>query len=401
VILIDGPTALPLYGTSSGRMTMSSMKIPADWAQAIVDPGAFRQEQDRLAYAWTFLGFTSAAPNDGDWFRCMIATRSVFVQRFGEQIKGFENVCAHRFFPIRLQDRGNGPIICRFHGWQYDVEGRAVGIPLCLDLFGATPRDMQVRLRPIEIETCGTLIFGRFANARLGGSLSDFLGDVFPILEAMSKARRQPQFLSQPIKANWRLCLHISLDDYHIASVHPTTLGKHGHLDRKNRTYVRLGLNGLYTTANQEQVLGKMKASCLNGTFHPTNYCIFHIVPNLLVVLFPSEKRVWHCLVHCFDPVRHDRSMLRAWLYSAPFKVQRPWLRAITDVVRRPIVRHYVRRVFREDSAIVEHVQKAAHQMRSPPLLGALEERIGWFEDSYRQLLKLHEVEQEPPSAAR
>jgi phenylpropionate dioxygenase-like ring-hydroxylating dioxygenase large terminal subunit len=71
---------------------------------------------------------------DGDWFRASLATRSVFVQRFGPELKGFENRCVHRSYPLRDADRGNGPIVCGFHHWRYDHEGRALGIPLCDEL---------------------------------------------------------------------------------------------------------------------------------------------------------------------------------------------------------------------------------------------------------------------------
>ena len=70
--------------------------MPADWTRAIVDPTAFAEEQGRLAHVWTFLGMTTDLANDGDWFRASIATRSVFVQRFGSELRGFENLCAHR-----------------------------------------------------------------------------------------------------------------------------------------------------------------------------------------------------------------------------------------------------------------------------------------------------------------
>ena len=81
----------------------------SDWARTLTDPLAFAHEQRCLSYAWTFLGFTTDLAKDGDWFRATLATRSVFVQRFGSELKGFENVCAHRFYPLRTKDRGNGP----------------------------------------------------------------------------------------------------------------------------------------------------------------------------------------------------------------------------------------------------------------------------------------------------
>ena len=65
------------------------------------------------------------------------------MQRFGEQVRAFENVCAHRSFPLRTADKGNGPVVCGFHHWQYDGQGRAIGIPQCQELFGTTPQALS------------------------------------------------------------------------------------------------------------------------------------------------------------------------------------------------------------------------------------------------------------------
>src|SRR5262245_31170505 len=108
-----------------------------DWTRSIVEQDAFQHEQKRLENVWTFLGLTVDVPKDGDWFTATLATRSIFVQRFGNELRGFENICAHRGYPIRVGERGNGPLLCGYHHWLYDKEGRLAGAPLCRDLYGA------------------------------------------------------------------------------------------------------------------------------------------------------------------------------------------------------------------------------------------------------------------------
>jgi phenylpropionate dioxygenase-like ring-hydroxylating dioxygenase large terminal subunit len=146
----------------------------SNWPQTLVDAEAFRREQNELSRVWTFLGLARDVARDGDWFRASLATRSVFVQRFGDELKCFENRCAHRSFPLRTSDKGNGAIVCGFHHWRYDRDGRAVGIPMCQELFGTLPRELDARLNQVEIATCGELIFGRFAGPRANESLEQF-----------------------------------------------------------------------------------------------------------------------------------------------------------------------------------------------------------------------------------
>src|SRR5215467_8090535 len=122
---------------------MAGKALPASWARSLVDPTAFALEQARLAHVWTFLGLAHDLARDGDWMTASLGTRSVFVQRFGDELRGFENVCAHRFHPLRTGERGNGPLVCGFHHWRYDKDGRAIGIPACEQTFGMVSRALD------------------------------------------------------------------------------------------------------------------------------------------------------------------------------------------------------------------------------------------------------------------
>ena len=82
------------------------------WARSLVDPESFENEQIRLGQVWTLLGVPTDSANDGDWFRTILGGRSIFVQRFGDDLRGFENVCAHRFHILSfLEER-----VPQFHG---------------------------------------------------------------------------------------------------------------------------------------------------------------------------------------------------------------------------------------------------------------------------------------------
>jgi len=131
--------------------------------------------------------------------------------------------------------------------------------------------------------------------------------------------------------------------------------------------------------------------ACAAGSFRPTCYCVLQILPNFLVALFRSDGDNFHCCIQQFVPVAHDRTLFRAWVYPAPFPVEGRWharlWRHASDPVRNRLVQFYASRVIREDNMICEGVQTVAHQIERPPYLADLEERIGWFEQSYRELV--------------
>lgn len=118
---------------------------------ARVSSEAFAAEREALATCWTFLGFEHQVAVADDWFRTMIGGRSIIVQRFKLGLAAFEKKCAHRGYPLRHSDRGNGPLLCGFHHWRYNHEGLALGIPNCLDMYGTTPRELRAKLRSVEL----------------------------------------------------------------------------------------------------------------------------------------------------------------------------------------------------------------------------------------------------------
>ncbi|MBV8406243.1 MAG: Rieske 2Fe-2S domain-containing protein [Alphaproteobacteria bacterium] len=358
-----------------------------DWIRSVVDADAFEHEQRCLSHVWTFLGLTVDVANDGDWLTASIATRSVFVQRFGGELRGFENLCAHRFYPLRNGARGNGRLICEFHHWQYDSEGRAVAIPHARELFDAVPAELCARLNRVEIATCGTLIFGRFAAPGVDLSLEDFLGEGLPFLHAASQIKARPQYLNRTVAANWRLCMHVTLDDYHVPAVHPTSMGRSAYVQRQNITYKAFGLHSSLLSTARTGAFERLLEGCRKGTYRPTHYVIFQITPNLTVLLIRVDFSFFYGVIVVYDALRHDRTNQRAWLFPAPFVGPYQWLRKLTDPVRKPIVRRLAQRILCEDNRVCERLQETARQMRSAPRLGRLEERIDWFENSYRQLI--------------
>ena len=358
----------------------------ANWASALTDEQAFRREQEQLGRYWTLLGVTHDLAKDGDWIRARLGGRSVFVQSFGDKLRGFENRCAHRFYPLRNEDKGNGPIVCGFHHWRYDQDGCAIGVPMCPELFGVAPRALNARLNPVEVETCGSLVFGRFAPEGGGETLEHYLGDAFPIIDTITKTSEPPHTHGPPVAAHWKLCVQITLDDYHIVAVHHKP---HYHSD-SDLQYPRFGMHSGHFTGHAD-TLESMAAACRAGTYRPDHYRIFNIFPNLAVSLFRASFKNephWYFNIQQFVPVAPGKCEHRGWFHRAEFlpvegsaleKLAQPWV----ERVRARAVRFYQDRTAREDHEVCERLQRVARQIEGWPILGSQETRIGWFEEAY------------------
>jgi phenylpropionate dioxygenase-like ring-hydroxylating dioxygenase large terminal subunit len=357
------------------------------WARALTDQAAFKTEQQRLGQLWTFLGLAEHLQRDGDWFRAMLGGRSVFVQRFGGDIKGFENRCAHRFYPLRTEDRGNGPVVCGFHHWRYNHEGRAVGIPMCQEMFGVTPSELNARLNPVEIALCGSLVFGRFPGELATETLEQFLGEAWPIINALGAIAGEPQSVKDEAAANWKLLFQITLDDYHTPAIH----GRERYQRNVDLHYFRFGRHSAHFYLDAD-TLDSMAAACREGRYRPSSYRIFNIFPNLAISLFKADP-YWYAHLQQFVPHAPDRTTVRGWFYRTQFPPDETtkhffWkTRPFTRAFRNRIVRRHVEKIADEDHRACEKLQSVAHQIDRWPLLAWQEERIAWFEEAYAEAL--------------
>ncbi len=365
------------------------------WALGLRSPEGFRQEQAEIGKLWNLVGLATDVAKNGDWFRSMLGGRSIFVQRFDDELRGFENVCAHRFYPIRTEDKGNGPVRCGFHHWQYNKDGLALGIPKCQEMFGAIPRELGARLKPIEIATCGVLVFARFPSSNHQQSLQEYLGPGFDILSAMWSVKSAPYVEQTEVKANWKLGHHISLDDYHIVAVHPSSFGKNGYLPLDVVKYYRFGRHSAYFYDPEGPANGPaleaMARACREGTYRPDSYRILQFFPNLVCLHFAAGL-TYYVLIQHYVPIAHDRTLLRSIYAEAPFPpVDVSFVQGLARRIARPFVPwvmpYYMRKIVQEDNEVCEHMQTIVDQIDGPQILGRHEERIAWFEENYAEVV--------------
>jgi phenylpropionate dioxygenase-like ring-hydroxylating dioxygenase large terminal subunit len=373
---------------------LTELTAPLDDTAARLSPEAFAKEQDLLGKSWTFLGLERDIPNTNDWFTAELGGRSVVIQRFEAGIRGFENRCRHRGYPLRIGKKGNGALVCGFHHWRYNADGLALGIPECPTMFGKTPRELDARLDKVEIAQAGSLLFGRFAGGA-DVSLEAWLGPAFPIIEHVTKIADAPsgQF-ERVVHANWRYMMDISLDDYHIVAVHPTTFGKGGYIPDEVIHYARFGAHSAYLAGGNSDTLAEMAEQCRAGTWHPTRYRIFQIFPSLIVSVVWAVNylgdRYWFLALQHLTPEAHDRtrSLSRFFAFShEPAGVSRNLVRRLAWPTIKTGFRLYARRVHVEDNEACEKLQKVARPGDPPPFIAKQEQRVAWFSDSYRRVL--------------
>ena len=334
---------------------------------------------------------------------------SIHSARRSRSLRGFENRCAHRSFPLRTADKGNGPILCAFHRWRYDEEGQVVDIPQCQELFGKTPQETGAALTPVQLATCGQLIFGRFRAPGDNETLEEFLGDSFPIIESFwgSPATHT---LTTEVKANWRLCVQITVEEYHVPAVHPPYWGMNGYVKRDTIGYFRFGRHSAYLINPNPDEFARMAAECKAGTWRSASYRVFHIFPGLAVGHARTDREHWYVSAMRLVPVAKDRTVINHWACPSPFAtaVEGPWYDRFLDRfwssrwLRDRLVRYYTEKDPGAGyTGVCEKLQTIAGQIGPAPVLGRLEERIDWFEEAYEQAMRVPAAGAVPSAVSR
>ena len=118
------------------------------------------------------------------------------------------------------------------------------------------------------------------------------------------------------------------------------------------------------------------------------------LFPDLTVAHVRAHWENWIIVVVQYAPVSQSRSIMRAWHYPAPFPTHRPpaWYdvltRPVTTPFRKLITSAMVKMILDEDNAVCERQQSIAQQLSPAPILGALEERLAWYEEAYTEAMR-------------
>jgi phenylpropionate dioxygenase-like ring-hydroxylating dioxygenase large terminal subunit len=168
--------------------------------------------------SWLYAGHLSEVPGIGDWFLFDLAGESIIIVRSGEtEVSALLNVCRHRGSKICIDDRGcSRKLVCRYHGWSYDLNGRLHSAAHMPDDFDKS----EISLKRINTEILEGMIFINFADqpASFESVREDLSDCLHPYrLDQAKVAHRQ----TYSIDANWKLSVENYTECYHCAPSHP------------------------------------------------------------------------------------------------------------------------------------------------------------------------------------
>ena len=197
---------------------------------AMVDPAVLELERARIFdRCWIYVGHESELGAAGDFKTRTICGRPViFCRDSSARVRVFLNSCRHRGAIVCREPEGNARgYFCFYHGWSYNRDGALDGVP-GQSSYPASFDRCQLGLLEPQVASYRGFVFLSFNPDAL--PLAEYLAGATEYIDLvvdqspsgeMQVIRGTQEY---DIRANWKLLVENSFDDYHLLTTHSTWL---------------------------------------------------------------------------------------------------------------------------------------------------------------------------------
>ena len=205
------------------HVAVSPEPIRALEAKYYTEPELFRAEMSKLfARTWQYAGHVSQVQNTGDYFTFEIAGQSLFCLRGRDEVlRTFYNVCQHRAHELVNGSGSCKVVVCPYHAWTYELDGRFRAGPNTNSVEGFQRDD--VRLTEVRTEIFNGFIFinldpdARPMDEWYPGAREELRAYV-PMIDELAPL----EWVEVREKCNWKVSVENYSECYHCSLNHPT-----------------------------------------------------------------------------------------------------------------------------------------------------------------------------------
>jgi phenylpropionate dioxygenase-like ring-hydroxylating dioxygenase large terminal subunit len=233
-------------------MTGNNTPAPTIPAEVYISPEWARQEKARLwPKVWQMACREEEIAEPGSFYTYDIADESItVVRRPDRSLAAFFNVCAHRGRRLTTGCGMMRRFHCRFHGWQWDLDGKPAVVVDRQD-WGDALQDEEITLKQLRVDTWGGWVFVNMDHN--GESLEAFLEPARSILDPFGFDKMRFAWRKQTtLPCNWKVILGAFNEGYHTQTTHPQLLPHYNDFTY-SRAYGRHGMFG----ATQDGLFGQ------------------------------------------------------------------------------------------------------------------------------------------------
>jgi phenylpropionate dioxygenase-like ring-hydroxylating dioxygenase large terminal subunit len=199
--------------------------------EVFVSPDILKQETSALFdHCWIYVGHASELRSPGDFKTRWVAGRPIiFVRGTDGVIRALINSCRHRGAMVCREREGNArQFFCMYHGWTYHADGALKGVPGEDAYTGSFDKSTMGLASVPRLEHYRDFYF---LNFDLGAvDLETYLAGAVEYIDLVTEQSPSGKMeiisgtQEYNIKANWKLLVENSVDDYHLLATHSTWL---------------------------------------------------------------------------------------------------------------------------------------------------------------------------------
>ena len=254
-----------------------------------------REISDIFAQDWFCVGRASALANPGDYVTMELANQPIMVLRDQNGgLRAQSNVCLHRMSTL-LEGRGNTrSIVCPYHAWTYNLDGRLRGAP-AMTLNEGFCKD-QYRLPKVQCAEWLGYVFVSL-NADAPPVAEQLAGVEALIADYDLGSYTETFFETHRWDTNWKVLAENFMESYHLPVCHAGTIGGLSRLEDMICPPGEQAFN--YHTILKDDSLKIAMAhennTRLQGDMRRTTF-LLAIYPSLLITLTPGY--FWYLTLH-------------------------------------------------------------------------------------------------------
>lgn len=349
-------------------------------------------EKERVfVTSWQIVCHLNDIPNPGDYHTLdFLGEPLVAVRSQGGGVKSFFNVCRHR--AARILDGGSGHcagrIVCPYHAWTYDLDGRLTSIPHRKEFDEFSPD--HYGLKAVETEIYKGFVFVRLKPGL--PSVAEMLAPYEGELAAYRLEELQPmgRVTLRTRHVNWKNVTDNYSDGMHITVAHPGLSRLFGQsYGVEAQRWVDKMWGHLRDTLSAQRS-ERMYQSVLPRAPHLADerqrlWVYFKLWPNIAFDVYPDQIDFMQMI-----PISPTETLIREIAYAHP------------DSRREMRAARYLnwrinRRVSTEDKVLIERVQTGmGSRGYSPGPLGRNEVSLRSFARRIRELIPESSLERAP-----
>lgn len=278
-----------LTETADGPLEVATGAKPAlYWDDGIADlekTQIFRRD-------WVCPGLAADIPNPGDYITYTVAGEPIYCIRTKKgEIKTYSNVCRHRMMQL-LEGRGStSRVVCPYHAWTYDLNGRLAGA-------GHMQRSKGFDKSDICLPEIRTEIWKGWIYVTLNPNAPSVATSLAPLGEVVSRYGMEnyvPVVNEDHVwDTNWKLLTENFMEGYHLPVAHKATVGAWFPVEKTvfpdetfdAFTYQTFGKSGAATYGQAHEDNKVLKGEWRNTSILPT------VFPCHMYVLAPDH--LWY-----------------------------------------------------------------------------------------------------------